>query len=122
VVIGEQLLKLGIAQELHRAGEIVAKRCWQAGSEFPHVAVGNPLCKLIAGVAAHVLLDPTQPLHKHAQVVVALDVLPNVLDELRDGERVAPRLLDLEIRYVAEVAEQCAVEAIEDDELGFVSG
>jgi hypothetical protein len=55
-------------------------------------------------------------------VVVALDVLPNVLDELRDGERVAPRLLDLEIRYVAEVAEQCAVEAIEDDELGFVSG
>ena len=92
----------------------------ESGSKSPDIAIWNPSCELVAGVAAHVLLDAPESLHKNADVIVAVDVLPDVLYDLGDGQRIGTRLLDLKIRDIPEIAEERAVEAVENDKLRLV--
>ena len=65
--------------------------------------------------------NAVQTLGEDFDVVVAIDVLPDVLDDLRGWlSGVARRLFDLEVGNVFEIAEERPVEAVEHDELGFV--
>ena len=81
---------------------------------------GQLFRELGPGLAAHRLLDSTEAFDQYANVIRLVHVLPDVLDELRDGKRVFVRLFDFEVRNVLEIAEERAVEAIEDDELRLV--
>ena len=93
----------------------------QVAGEAGEVAVGDEGGERLAGLAGHLLVDPLEPLHQAADVVVAVAVLPDVLDDLvrssasgRSGGSavIAGRL--------AEVLEQRAVEAVEDGEVRLV--
>ena len=88
--------------------------------EPAHVALGNPRRELGAGVGVHVLVNPQEALGQDAHVVIAVHVLPDVLDDFRERERRFARRLDVEAGDVSEILDERAVEAVEHDELGLV--
>ena len=50
-------------------------------------------------------------------MVVAIDVLRDVFNYVRDGQRIGARLFNLKVRNVLEIAEKRPVKTIEHDEL-----
>ncbi len=86
LVVFEQRLEIGIAQPLHLFREVLSQRAGQPGSIFAHVAVGNAEGgEAHAGFDGHFLVDALQPLHEAANVVIAVTVGPDVVDNLLDG-------------------------------------
>jgi len=59
-------------------------------------------------LAGHLLVDPLQTLHKAADVVWAVAILPDGVDDLLDGARTACRWLDREGGRIAEIRQQAA--------------
>ena len=94
-----------------------------AGSSFGEaadVAVRHEPREQLAGVAGHLLVDALQAPDEAADVVVAVAVLPDLLDDLRDRLAVCLERLGRDRGAVSEVGEQRAVEAVEDDEVRLV--
>ena len=65
-------------------------------------------------------VNPQEALGQDAHVVIAVHVLPDVLDDFRERERCLARRLDVEAGDVAEILDERAVEAVEHDEFGLV--
>ena len=74
----------------------------------------------LAGLAGHLLVDALEPLDQAADVVVAVAVLPDVLDDLGDRPGGLRRRLGGDAGGLAEVLQQRAVEAVEDGEVRLV--
>ena len=122
LVVLQEFLEGRIAQQLHRPGEVALEGGGQPGGIFGDVAFRNPFGELLPRVAAHVLFDTPQAFHQHVDVVGAVHVLPDVLDHLRQGNRIAAGRFDLEVRGVLEIVDQRAVEAVEDRKVALVDG
>ena len=62
-------------------------RSWPGSSaaKRPTSPSGMQSGEQVAGLAGHFLVDPLQPLDQAADVVVAVPVGPDVVDDLRDG-------------------------------------
>ena len=87
-VVDQQVLEVFVPQELHGAGEVAAKLGGQLRGEAAEVAVGDAEGgEQLAGLAGHLLVDALEPLDQAADVVVAVPVLPDVLDDLVDRAR-----------------------------------
>ena len=119
-VIFKGLLEGGVAEEAQGLPEIFAQPLRQIRGEAPEVAVGNKGGEVGVGLAAHGFLDPAEALDENAGVVIAVDVLPDVFDELRKRKRGLGGIGQVEVGDSPEIADEGAVEAVEDDELGFV--
>src|SRR6266478_6347289 len=89
----------------------------QLDRQFRDIAISDPVLEFIARVGAHLLVDTVQTFRENLDVVLAIDVLPDILDHFDNSQWLSARLFDLEIRNVLKVAEQCSVETIEHDEL-----
>src|SRR5262245_49087294 len=96
-ILNQEFLELRVPQQLHRLGKIFAQRTQQVASELVDISVGDPFCKLFAGLAAHVLLDPSEALNENIGVILAVDILPDVLDNLWNRKHRLLRRFDLEI-------------------------
>ena len=95
------------------------RRCSERANRAT-VAVGNVAGELLTGLGGHLFVDPVQPLGKAADVVVAVAVLPDVVDDLDNRSGLALGRLGSDAGGLPEVIDQCAVEAVEDDEVGFI--
>ncbi len=76
--------------------------------------------ELVAGLAAHFLVDPLQPFDKAADVVLAVAVVPDVVDDFGEGPRTDRPALGRDRGGLLESFEQRAAETIEDGEVRFV--
>lgn len=119
-VFEQEALEVRVAQELHGGGEVLLELLRQSLGEPGHVAFRNPGGELEASVGAHVFVNAEEAFGEDLDVVVAINVLPDVFDDLWDGERDAARRGDVEAGDVFEILDERAVEAIEDDEFGFI--
>ncbi len=108
-------------QEVHGAERSPARSI--AGSfagEGREVTLRDILGEHLASLARHRLVNPLEPLHEAADVVVAVLVRPDVGDDLGDRPRRLDRLLLGDARRVLEVFQERAIEAVEDGEVVLV--
>jgi hypothetical protein len=84
------------------------------------VAVGNERGEERSRVARHFLVDPLKPFDEAAGVVLAVAILPDVVDHFGDRAARLLRRFAREGRSGAEILQERAVEAIEDREMRFV--
>ncbi len=120
-IFDQQLLERLIAKQLHGGGELASQRVGQAGSEGGHVAVGDDRLRTGRGLRQLISLSMRpQPLGEAADVVLAVAVVPDIVDEFGDGARGAAGSSAVIAGGVLEAFEEAAAEAIEDGEVGFV--
>src|SRR5258708_22275867 len=78
------------------------------------------LCDMFARFAGHFFLDAPQPTYEAPNVVVAIAVIPDLLNDLSHGLTVGLRRVRGHGSRVLEIGEQSSVEAVEDDEVRLV--
>ena len=78
------------------------------------ITVGDEAGEQLRALAGHLLVDALEPLDEAASVVGAVPVLPDLLDDLGDALAIAFGWLDRHASGLAEVFEERAVEAVED--------
>lgn len=88
--------------------------------EFGHVTFGDVGGKKFPGLSRHFLLDPLEAFHQAADVVVAVAVVPNILDDLDNGSRYALGRLCRDARGFPEVLKEGTIEAVKDDKVRLV--
>src|SRR5262245_49434099 len=71
-------------------------------------------------LACHVSVDSLQTLDQTTDVVVAVPVGPDIVDNLNDGSRLGPGRLGGDGRRVLEKLKQSSVEAVKDYKMGLV--
>ncbi len=76
--------------------------------------------ELLASFAGHLFVDPLQPLDQAAFVVIAVAVLPDVLDDLADCAGLPLGWLGRDGRGLLEVGEEGPIEAVEYGEVRLV--
>ena len=119
-VVDQQVLELLVAQELHGAGEVAAAGGRAAALAKAATSPSGMYGEQVAGLAGHLLVDPLEPLDQAADVVVAVAVVPDVLDDLGDRAGRADRRLGGDGGRLPEVLQERAVEAVEDGEVRLV--
>ena len=119
-VADEQALELVVAQELHRTHEVRAQCLGQPSRELGEVTLRHKHLEHVPGLARHRLVDSLETLHEAADVVVAIPVAPNVLDNLLNGASGRGRFLGSDAGGILEVGEEGSVEAVEHGEVVLV--
>lgn len=120
-VMDQQLLELCIAQQGHRRGEVLTQLRLQAAGVVRQVTLGDPEgFEILAGVTGHFFIDSLHPFDQAAGVVIAVAVVPDVIDEFFDRAGRLDGGIGSHRGRVFEEVDQGAVEAVEDGEVGFV--
>jgi hypothetical protein len=117
----QRLLKLLVAEELHRGGVVLAEGSRQVSGEAGEVTVGDVDRKGLPGLSGEGLVESLEPLDEAADVVGRVAVLPDLLDDLVERPHGATRQVLGDAGCLAEVLEERAVEAVEDREVGLVA-
>src|SRR2546422_1260816 len=78
----KQSLEIGIPQERHRAGEVVLQCPVQVLSKGCDIAFWQKSGKILSGVSVHFFVDAKQAFCKTSNVVIAVSVCPDILDNL----------------------------------------
>src|SRR2546426_731529 len=104
-VFQKQSLEIGIPQERHRAGEVVFQSTVQILGKGCDIALRQKGGKVFSGVSVHFFVDTKQAFCEASNVVVAVSVCPDILDDLVQSAGRQDWLLCSDRRGLAEIFE-----------------
>src|SRR5206468_189268 len=119
-VVHKEILEVGPAEESHGATEVFSQTAGQFLCVLAYVPVRDVGREVFAGLSRHFLVDSVEALYEALDVVVAVAVIPNVLDDFDDGSKLLLGRLGGDVGRVSEVRKERAIKAVEDHEVRFI--